>query len=35
MDLAHSDLLWILSIITIFTTIMSPTLCWVLTAKYR
>ena len=35
MDLANNDLLWLLSIITIFTAIMSPTLCWVLTAKYR
>ncbi len=35
MILVNSDLLWILSIVTIFTVIMSPTLCWVLTAKYR
>ncbi len=35
MDLANSDLLWIISIVTIFTVIMSPTLCWVLTARYR
>ncbi len=35
MDLTHSELLWFFSIITIFTVIMSPTLCWVLTAKYR
>ncbi len=35
MNLLHSDLLLILVIITVFTTIMSPTLCWILTAKYR
>ena len=35
MDLGNSDLLWLLSIVTIFTVIMAPTLCWVLTAGYR
>ncbi len=35
MDFTNIDVLWILSIITVFTAIMSPTLCWVLTAKYR
>ncbi len=35
MDIANIDLFWLLSIVTIFTAIMSPTLCWVLTAKHR
>lgn len=35
MNLVNNDLLWIIGIITIFTAIMSPTLCWILTAKYR
>ena len=35
MDLVNSDLFWLLSIVTVFTAVMSPTLYWVLTAKYR
>ena len=35
MELVNSDLFWLLSIITVFTAVMSPTLCWVLTAKHR
>lgn len=35
MNLVNSDLLWLLSIITIFTAVMSPALYWVLTAKHR
>ena len=35
MDLINTDLFWLLSIISIFTAVMSPTLCWILTAKYR
>ena len=35
MDLVNSDLFWLFSIITVFAAVMSPTLCWILTAKYR
>jgi len=35
MELVNNDLFWLLSIISVFTAVMSPTLCWVLTAKYR
>ena len=35
MDFANSDLFLVIGIITIFSAIMSPTLCWLLTAKDR
>ncbi len=35
MEFFNSDLFWIVSIITIFSAVMSPTLCWILTARYR
>ena len=35
MELVNSDLFWLLSIISVFTAVMSPTLYWVLTAKQR
>ena len=35
MDFANIDLFLVMVIITIFSAVMSPTLCWLLTAKYR
>ena len=31
MYLVNSDILWVIGMVTVFSILMSPTLCWILT----
>ena len=35
MYLANSDVFWIIGMVTVFSIVMSPTLCWILTTEHR